>query len=304
MMITGRLERIWLSFDKEEYTIEEGEEVEFTLMGSDISYGADSTAKPISGAALEFVEGPNAPNVSEAKTDAQGKLRFRFEKAGEYKVSAVAPGKSIARPYAKVVVKKAAADQELEFADTSNENKDLNVEYDFGANKVSFVKGKAKALVLKLDVDISNLFKGKVISKDNLVGSLVLEEDGKASKELEFGKDYTAKEGSIIINLSGNCLNSLKVGSYKLKLKTKVGFASINLVVLNPAPVPGSQPQIQPTKPVNPAANSPHVANKPGAKGALTGDTTGLVNYIIIGSIALAILIIGLIARRKATQNK
>ena len=203
-----------------------------------------------------------------------------------------------------MVVKKAAAAQELEFADTSNENKDLNVEYDFGANKVSFVKGKAKALVLKLDVDISNLFKGKVISKDNLVGSLVLEEDGKASKELEFGKDYTAKEGSIIINLSGNCLNGLKVGSYKLKLKTKVGFASINLVVLNPAPVPGSQPQIQPTKPVNQAANSPHVANKPGAKGALTGDTTGLVNYIIIGSIALAILIIGLIARRKATQNK
>ena len=291
-------------FDKEEYTIEEGEEVEFTLMGSDISYGADSTAKPISGAALEFVEGPNTPNVSEAKTDSQGKVRFRFEKAGEYKISAVAPGKSIARPYAKVVVKKAAAAQELEFADTSNENKDLNVEYDFGANKVSFVKGKAKALVLKLDVDISNLFKGKVISKDNLVGSLVLEEDGKASKELEFGKDYTAKEGSIIINLSGNCLNGLKVGSYKLKLKTKVGFASINLVVLNPAPVPGSQPQIQPTKPVNPAANSPHVANKPGAKGALTGDTTGLVNYIIIGSIALAILIIGLIARRKATQNK
>ena len=76
------------------------------------------------------------------------------------------------------------------------------------------------------------------------------------------------------------------------------------MVVLNPAPVPGSQLQIQPTNPVNPAANSPHVANKPGAKGALTGDTTGLVNYIIIGSIALTILIIGLIARRKATQNK
>ena len=293
-------------FDKEEYVVEEGEEVEFTLMGSDITYGADNTAKPVSGAVLELTEGSNAPNVSEAKTDAQGKISYKFEKAGEYKISAVVDGKSIARPYAKVVVKKRAEDQELNFEDTSLENKDQNVNFDFDKKTVSFVIGEAKSLVLKLDVDISNMFKGKVITEENRVGSLVLEEDGKQAKELEFGKDYTAKEGSIILNINGSYLNSLNAGNYRLKLKTKAGFASIGLTAVNPVPAPntGNQPQVQPGSAGNPSVGTGNAAaNKP-AKGVLTGDFSGFTNYIIIGGIALATIIIGLVARRKVTKNK
>ena len=293
-------------FDKEEYVVEEGEEVEFTLMGSDITYGADNTAKPVSGAVLELTEGSNAPNVSEAKTDAQGKISYKFEKAGEYKISAVVEGKSIARPYAKVVVKKRAEDQELNFEDTSLENKDQNVNFDFGKKNVSFVIGEAKSLVLKLDVDLSNMFKGKVITEENRVGSLVLEEDGKQAKELEFGKDYTVKEGSIILNINGSYLNSLNAGNYRLKLKTKAGFAKLGLTAANPVPAPntGNQPQVQPGSAGNPSVGPGNAAANKHAKGVLTGDFSGFTNYIIIGGIALATIIIGLVARRKVTKNK
>ena len=293
-------------FDKEEYVVEEGEEVEFTLMGSDITYGADNTAKPISGAVLELTEGSNAPNVSEAKTDTQGKISYKFEKTGEYKISAVIEGKSIARPYAKVVVKKRAEDQELNFEDTSLENKDQNVNFDFDKKTVSFVIGEAKSLVLKLDVDISNMFKGKVITEENRVGSLVLEEDGKPAKELEFGKDYAVKEGSIILNINGSYLNSLNAGNYRLKLKTKAGFAKLGLTAANPVPAPntGNQPQVQPGSASNPSVGPGNAAANKHAKGVLTGDFSGFTNYIIIGGIALATIIIGLVARRKYNLNK
>ena len=291
-------------FDKEEYTIEEGEEVEFTLMGSDITYGADSTPKPISGAVLEFVDGPNAPAVSEVKTDAQGKIKYKFNKPGEYKISAVVEGKSIARPYAKVVVKKPASETELNFEDTSLENKDQNVNFDFDKKNVSFVIGEAKSLVLKLNVDISNMYKNKIISEENKVGSLILEEDGKAPKELEYGKDYTVREGSIILNINGSYLNSLSAGSYRLMLKTKAGFASIGLTAVNPAPNTVNQPQVQPGSAGNPSAGPGNAAaNKP-AKGVLTGDFAGITSYVMIGGFALAIIITGLVARRKVTKNK
>lgn len=106
------------------------------------------------------------------------------------------------------------------FEDTSLENKDQNVNFDFGKKNVSFVIGEAKSLVLKLDVDLSNMFKGKVITEGNRVGSLVLEEDGKP------------------------------------------------------------------------------------AKGVLTGDFAGITSYVMIGGIALAIIIMGLVVRRKVTKNK
>ena len=291
-------------FDKEEYTIEEGEEVEFTLMGSDITYGADSTPKPISGAVLEFVDGPNAPAVSEVKTDAQGKIKYKFNKPGEYKISAVVEGKSIARPYAKVVVKKPASETELNFEDTSLENKDQNVNFDFDKKNASFVIGEAKSLVLKLNVDISNMYKNKIISEENKVGSLILEEDGKAPKELEYGKDYEVREGSIILNINGSYLNSLSAGNYRLTLKTKAGFASIGLTAVNPAPNTGNQPQVQPGSAGNPSAGPGNAAaNKP-AKGVLTGDFAGITSYVMIGGFALAIIITGLVARRKVTKNK
>ena len=293
-------------FDKEEYTIEEGEEVEFTLMGSDITYGADSTPKPISGAVLEFVDGPNAPAVSEVKTDAQGKIKYKFNKPGEYKISAIVEGKSIARPYAKVVVKKPASETELNFEDTSLENKDQNVNFDFDKKNVSFVIGEAKSLVLKLNVDISNMYKNKIISEENKVGSLILEEDGKAPKELEYGKDYVVREGSIILNINGSYLNSLSAGNYRLKLKTKAGFASIGLTAVNPAPAPDTQPQVQPGSQSNASGSAAQNAHaKPGVKSSvLTGDTTGIISYVMIGGIALAIIIMGLVARRKVTNNK
>jgi cell surface protein len=291
-------------FDKEEYVVEEGEEVEFTLMGSDITYGADSTPKPVSDAVLEFVEGPNAPAVSEVKTDAQGKIKYKFDKPGEYKISAVVEGKSIARPYAKVVVKKPASETELNFEDTSLENKDQNVNFGFDKKNVSFVIGEAKSLVLKLNVDISNMYKNKIISEENKVGSLILEEDGKAPKELEYGKDYTVREGSIILNINGSYLNSLSAGSYRLMLKTKAGFASIGLTAVNPAPNTGNQPQVQPGSAGNPSVGPGNAAaNKP-AKGVLTGDFAGITNYVMIGGFALAIIIMGLVARRKVTNNK
>ena len=215
-------------------------------------------------------------------------------------------GKSIARPYAKVVVKKRAEDQELNFEDTSLENKDQNVNFDFGKKNVSFVIGEAKSLVLKLDVDLSNMFKGKVITEENRVGSLVLEEDGKQAKELEFGKDYTVKEGSIILNINGSYLNSLNAGNYRLKLKTKAGFAKLGLTAANPVPAPntGNQPQVQPGSAGNPSVGPGNAAANKHAKGVLTGDFSGFTNYIIIGGIALVTIIIGLVARRKYNLNK
>ena len=239
--------------------------------------------------------------MSEAKTDTQGKISYKFEKTGEYKISAVVEGKSIARPYAKVVVKKPASETELNFEDTSLENKDQNVNFDFDKKNVSFVIGEAKSLVLKLNVDISNMYKNKIISEENKVGSLILEEDGKAPKELEYGKDYTVREGSIILNINGSYLNSLNAGTYRLKLKTKAGFASIGLTAVNPAPVPETQPQVQPGSPSNAGGNAAQNAQaKPGVKASvLTGDTTGIISYMIIGGIAIMLLIAGLLIRRK-----
>lgn len=178
--------------------------------------------------------------------------------------------------------------------------------FDFDKKTVSFVIGEAKSLVLKLDVDISNMFKGKVITEENRVGSLVLEEDGKPAKELEFGKDYTVREGSIILNINGSYLNSLNAGNYRLKLKTKAGFASIGLTAANPVPAPntGNQPQVQPGNAGNPSVGPANTAANKHAKGVLTGDFSGFTNYIIIGGITLVTIIIGLVARRKYNLNK
>ena len=84
------------------------------------------------------------------------------------------------------------------FEDTSLENKDQNVNFDFGKKNVSFVIGEAKSLVLKLDVDLSNMFKGKVITEGNRVGSFVLEEDGKPAKGVLTG-DFSGFTNYIII---------------------------------------------------------------------------------------------------------
>lgn len=148
------------------------------------------------------------------------------------------------------------------------------------------------------------MFKGKVITEGNRVGSLVLEEDGKPAKELEFGKDYTVKEGSIILNINGSYLNSLNAGTYRLKLKTKAGFASIGLTAVNPAPNTGNQPQVQPGSAGNPSVGPGNAAANKLAKGVLTGDFVGITSYVMIGGFALAIIIMGLVARRKVTKNK
>ena len=202
------------------------------------------------------------------------------------------------------MVKKPASETELNFEDTSLENKDQNVNFDFDKKNVSFVIGEAKSLVLKLNVDISNMYKNKIISEENKVGSLILEEDGKAPKELEYGKDYTVREGSIILNINGSYLNSLNAGNYRLMLKTKAGFASIGLTAVNPAPAPDTQPQVQPGSSDNPSAGPGNAAQnaqaKPGVKSSvLTGDTTGIISYMIIGGIAIMLIIAGLIIRRK-----
>ena len=116
--------------------------------------------------------------------------------------------------------------------------------------------------------------------------------------------DYTVKEGSIILNINGSYLNSLNAGTYRLKLKTKAGFASIGLTAVNPAPNTGNQPQVQPGSAGNPSVGPGNAAaNKP-AKGVLTGDFVGITSYVMIWGFALAIIITGLVARRKVTKNK
>ena len=101
-------------------------------------------------------------------------------------------------------------------------------------------------------------------------------------------------------------MNSLNAGTYRLKLKTKAGFASIGLTAVNPAPVPETQPQVQPGSPSNAGGNAAQNAQaKPGVKASvLTGDTTGITSYMMIWGFALAIIITGLVARRKVTKNK
>lgn len=96
-------------------------------------------------------------------------------------------------------------------------------------------------------------------------------------------------------------MNSLSAGNYRLTLKTKAGFASIGLTAANPAPVPETQPQVQPGSPSNAGGNAAQNAQaKPGVRSsALTGDTTGITNYVMIGGIALMLLIAGLLIRRK-----
>ena len=99
-------------------------------------------------------------------------------------------------------------------------------------------------------------------------------------------------------------MNSLNAGTYRLKLKTKAGFASIGLTAVNPAPNTGNQPQVQPGSAGNPSVGPGNAAaNKP-AKGVLTGDFVGITSYVMIWVFALAIIITGLVARRKVTKSK
>ena len=101
-------------------------------------------------------------------------------------------------------------------------------------------------------------------------------------------------------------MNSLNAGTYRLKLKTKAGFAKLGLTAANPVPAPntGNQPQVQPGSASNPSVGPGNAAANKHAKGVLTGDFSGFTNYIIIGGIALATIIIGLVARRKYNLNK
>ena len=92
-------------FEKDTYEIFEGESVEFVIKGYGIDGMVTQPAQPIKGAYLEINDGRDG--ISNEQTDQAGKIRMKFDKSGEYKISAVVDnGTSMTRPYANVIVKK------------------------------------------------------------------------------------------------------------------------------------------------------------------------------------------------------
>lgn len=92
-------------FDKEEYKIMEGENIDLSLKADTYHYSAKLedpptiTSEKVADAVIEI----NGKQILDAaKSDENGKLSYKFDKEGTYFVSAVKTG--ITRPFAKVVV--------------------------------------------------------------------------------------------------------------------------------------------------------------------------------------------------------
>lgn len=108
------------NFEKTFYEIKEGEEAEFILHGYKDRWVQEGTEwvhyvdfdGPLEGAKLEITDPEGKITLTEDKTDAEGKIKYKFNKKGEYFVSAVQEGAghaAFSRPAAKVAVKEAAS---------------------------------------------------------------------------------------------------------------------------------------------------------------------------------------------------
>lgn len=100
-------ETIPLYFTEDSYEIDQDGSVEFTIMtykknGQDPSQ-LDRTA--YEGAKLEIKSEDGNKTISEASSNAEGKISYKFQNPGTYEISAIVEGKQIVRPYAKVTVK-------------------------------------------------------------------------------------------------------------------------------------------------------------------------------------------------------
>lgn len=116
--------------------------------------------------------------------------------------------------------KEARRERKLQFVDTTEQNRGNDVKYDFKQNKVEVISGKAKKLVLKLDVDFAEFLNG---------GKVQLGTQGKF-KDLG-NEDFTAVKGSVVVTVSGNYLNSIAPGDYVLRVRTAAGYGDIDMSV-------------------------------------------------------------------------
>ena len=108
------------NFEKTFYEIKEGEEAEFILHGYKDRWVQEGTEwvhyvdfdGPLEGAKLEITDPEGKITLTEDKTDAEGKIKYKFNKKDKYFVSAVQEGAghaAFSRPAAKVAVKEAAS---------------------------------------------------------------------------------------------------------------------------------------------------------------------------------------------------
>lgn len=156
------------------------------------------------------------------------------------------------------------ASKVLKFIRTSENNKGKNGIKIKGDNAY-FVEKKGKELVYELDTDFKN-FDG--------VGKVLV--DG---KELELGKDYSAKEGSVIITFKESFLNSLGAGNHVAQIMTTEGYGKVEINV---------QKEVAPN--AGGMKDSTHQSN---GKAAKTGDSKGLIPFgLLIITATAAIFII------------
>lgn len=107
-------------------------------------------------------------------------------------------------------------------------------------------------------------------------------------KELTYGKDYTATEGSIVIRLDREYLETLAAGTYTIKVYEKVGYAQGTLIIkgdedpgddkTKPEPTPTPKPD-----PHNPGGTTGDTKDgkSKGGKASRTGDDSPMTWWIV-----------------------
>ncbi|MDO5015331.1 MAG: lamin tail domain-containing protein [Clostridia bacterium] len=89
----------------------------------------------------------------------------------------------------------------------------------FDKSKIEIEEGKAKDIILTIDIDYSNFDEQKI---------KVCIDD----KLLKKDEDYTVRAGSIVLTLKAKMLNKLKAGNHIVKVETESGSATVNIEVV------------------------------------------------------------------------
>lgn len=147
---------------------------------------------------------------------------------------------------------------------TTSENNSANKEITIKGDNAYFIEKKGKGLVYELNTDFKN-FDG--------VGKVTV--DG---KELELGKDYSAKAGSVIIAFNESFLNGLEVGNHVVRIMTTEGYGEVAINVQKEA--------------ASNTDNSKPSVDKSSSKSAKTGDSNDALSFVLISIIAAAAILL------------
>ena len=206
----------FLHFKEKNLSAYDGEEVSFHLLGGEALISFNGYDNPQQGYRICF-ENVNTNKSFETSiaTDKDGEIKVKFPSAGTYRVKSVKNEKqnSLLMPQIEIKVKEDKPTLTIS-ASKDGINIDNDVVLDNNHDdSITYILDKSKGVALSvIDGNFANFTnsEGKVMI-DNVV--------------LRRGIDYEAREGSIIISIKKEYLNTLTAGKHIVRIYEKNGYA-------------------------------------------------------------------------------